>query len=321
MKILLIFTFCLVSGPVTCSDVIGYSGGSVIIISNIKWYTHDSKYICKVEGNDCSDIIRAETKRHQVQDGRFMLYSNTGKHFLVLIRKLKPQDAGTYRFGLGNQNNSTVNLKVYNSGSCEVPKIMNTYLGQNIAITCNYPGQYEKNYKYFDSVNFDSKINTILDTDTKSQNGRFSISDDKSAKVLSVNISNVTETDEVFYLLGVYNGDGAVRYWSFFAEIQLNIKGSNMMTSSSQTEIQSTVCFSSSAFISVCICAVLLLIGGFALIIYKLRRQKTQGSRTSSRRHPEAFNKAHSDPGNNQADYECLDPETQLTSVYDTIQV
>ncbi|KAI5095518.1 polymeric immunoglobulin receptor-like [Silurus meridionalis] len=214
-----------IKGPVTCSDVIGYSGGSVIIFSNINWNTHDSKYICKVEENDCSDIIRADTKRSKVQDGRFMLYSNSDNLFLVLIRKLKPQDAGTYRFGLGNQNNSTVNLKVYNSGSCEVPKIMNTYLGQNIAITCNYPGQYEKNYKYFDSVNFDSKINTILDTDTKSQNGRFSISDDKSAKVLSVNISNVTETDEVFYLLGVYNGDGAVRYWSFFAEIQLNIKG------------------------------------------------------------------------------------------------
>ncbi|KAI5612100.1 polymeric immunoglobulin receptor-like isoform X2 [Silurus asotus] len=301
MKILLIFTFCLVSGPVTCSDVIGYSGGSVIIISNINWYTHDSKYICKVEGNDCSDIIRADTKRHQLQDGRFLLYSSSKKLFLVLIRRLKPQDAGTYRFGLGNQDNSTVNLKVHNSASCEVPKIMNAYLGQNITITCKYPGQYEKNYKYFDSLDFDTKINTILNTDTKSQNGRFSVSDDKSVKVLSVNISNVTETDEVFYLLGVYNKEGAVRYWSFFAEIQLHIKGS-------------------SAFISVCVCMALLLIGGFALMIYKLRCQKTQGSRTSSRTHPEASNKAHSDPGNNQADYECLNPETQQTSVYDTIQ-
>ncbi|XP_046726130.1 polymeric immunoglobulin receptor-like isoform X4 [Silurus meridionalis] len=294
MKILLIFTFCLVSGPVTCSDVIGYSGGSVIIISNIKWYTHDSKYICKVEGNDCSDIIRAETKRHQVQDGRFMLYSNTGKHFLVLIRKLKPQDAGTYRFGLGNQNNSTVNLKVYNSAFCGVPKILNAYLGQNITITCKYPGEYESNNKYIDSVDDNNLIKNILNTNTNSQNGRFSITDDKSAKVLSVNISNVTETDEVFYLLGVWNGDGAVRYYTYFAEIQLHIKassttiqptttGSNMMTSSSQTEFQSTMCFSSSAFISVCICAALLLIGGFALMIYKLRRQKTQDYAASSK--------------------------------------
>ncbi|KAB5546124.1 hypothetical protein PHYPO_G00068530 [Pangasianodon hypophthalmus] len=141
MKILIIFTFYMISGPVDCSDVIGYSGGSVIIISNIKWYDHNSKYICKVDGKGCTDIIRADTKRHQVHDGRFMLYANTENFFLILIRKLKPQDAGTYRFGLGNQSNSTVNLKVHNNASCGVPKIMNAYLGQNITITCKYPGE------------------------------------------------------------------------------------------------------------------------------------------------------------------------------------
>ncbi|XP_046725783.1 uncharacterized protein LOC124399106 isoform X2 [Silurus meridionalis] len=122
MRILLIFTIYSMSGPVTCSDVISYSGGSVIIFSNIKWYTHDSKFICKVKENDCSDIIRADTKRSKVQDGRFLLYSNSNKQLLVLIRKLKPQDAGTYRFGLGNQDNSTVNLKVYNKRMSTTPQ-------------------------------------------------------------------------------------------------------------------------------------------------------------------------------------------------------
>lgn len=107
--------FFWLTGAVDCSDVVGYSGGSVIIISNIQWYTHNSKYICKVKGNDCTDIIRADTKRSKVQDGRFMLYANTAHQFLVLIRKLKSQDAGTYRFGLGDQSNTTVNLKVFNS--------------------------------------------------------------------------------------------------------------------------------------------------------------------------------------------------------------
>ncbi|XP_053096511.1 polymeric immunoglobulin receptor isoform X2 [Pangasianodon hypophthalmus] len=208
MKILIIVILYIISGPVDCSDVIGYSGGSVIIISNIKWYDHNSKYICKVTGKDCTDIIRADTKRHQVHDGRFMLYANTKNFFLILIRKLKPQDAGTYRFGLGNQSNSTVNLKVHNNASCGVPKIMNAYLGQNITITCKYPGEYERNSKYVDSVDDDSKIKVILNSNTKFQNGRFSISDDRSAKVLSVNISDVREADEVFYLFGVWNGAG-----------------------------------------------------------------------------------------------------------------
>ncbi|XP_060793000.1 polymeric immunoglobulin receptor-like isoform X3 [Neoarius graeffei] len=211
MKILLIVTLYLISGPVDCSDVIGYSGGSVIIISNIQWYAHNSKYICKMEGNDCTDKIRADTKRSKVQDGRFMLYSNTKNYFLVLIRKLKPQDAGTYRFGLGNQSNSTVNLKVLNNASCGVPKIMNAYLGQKITITCNYPGEYERIYKYLDTVDDDSMIKNVLNTNTNLKNGRFSISDDRNAKVLRVNISDVRETDEVFYLLGVSIGDGRER--------------------------------------------------------------------------------------------------------------
>ncbi|XP_060792678.1 polymeric immunoglobulin receptor-like [Neoarius graeffei] len=292
MKILLIVTLYLISGPVDCSDVIGYSGGSVIICSDINWYAHNSKYICKMEGNYCTDKIRADTKRHQVQDGRFKLYSNIKKYFVVLIRKLKPQDAGTYRVGLGNQSNSTVNLKVLNNASCGVPKIMNAYLGQNITITCNYPGEYERNNKFLDTVDDDSFVQSILYTGTNLKNGRFSISDDRNAKVLSVNISDVRETDEVFYLLGVWIGDGSVRYLSYFIEMWLHVTGVSAtvqpvtgtytMTSAAPTE--TPVCFSSSVIIiiiiiiSVCVCVALLLIGGLALMIYKLRHKRTHVS-------------------------------------------
>ncbi|KAF5890462.1 polymeric immunoglobulin receptor-like, partial [Clarias magur] len=276
--------------PVDCSDVIGYSGGSLIIFSNIQWYSHDSKYICKMKENDCTDIIRADTKRHQVQDGRFMVYSNVDKHFLVLIRKLKPHDAGTYRFGLGNQSNSTVNLKVYNNTSCGVPKIMNAYPGQNITINCNYSGEYEKNTKYLYSVDDDNIIKNILDDKNTFQNNRFSMSDDRSAKVLSVNISNVREADEVFYLFGVWNGDGSVRYYTFFIEMWLHVTGlsttiqptttkitteSHVMTFSS-TETSFALCFIPTVIISVCVCTALLLVGGLGLMIYKLMHKKTQ---------------------------------------------
>ncbi|GAA6110939.1 polymeric immunoglobulin receptor-like isoform X1 [Tachysurus ichikawai] len=115
MKILLLVILYLISGPVDCSDVIGYSGGSVIVISDINWYKDNSKYICKVNEKDCTDIIRVDTKQNKVQVGRFKLYANTNNFFLVLIRKLKPQDAGMYRFGLGDQSNLTMNLKIYNS--------------------------------------------------------------------------------------------------------------------------------------------------------------------------------------------------------------
>ncbi|KAM9445358.1 uncharacterized protein Hap1MRO34_024221 [Clarias gariepinus] len=131
---------------------------------------------------------------------------------------------------------------------------MNVYLGQNITINCNYPEEYGRNTKYLDSVDDDSIIKEILDTNTKFQNDRFSISDDRSAKVLSVNISDVREDDEVFYLFGAWNGGGSVEYYTFFIEMWLH----------------------PTVAISVCVCAALLLIGGFVLMSYKLMHKKTQ---------------------------------------------
>ncbi|XP_027026481.1 uncharacterized protein LOC113658321 [Tachysurus fulvidraco] len=296
MKILLLLILYLISGPVDCSDVIGYSGGSVIVISDINWYKDNSKYICKVNEKNCTDIIRADTKRHQVQEGRFKLYSNADNKLLVLIRKLKPQDHGKYRFGLGDQSNLTMNLNIYNKTFSGLPKIIKAYLGQNITITCNYPEEYERNNKYVDTVNDEIKIEPILDTNTKFQNGRFSISDDRSAKVLSVNISDVRETDEVFYLFGVYYGDGSVKYWTYFTQVWLHVTelstkispttkttktttDTYLMTSAALIETPSAVCFTSSVIIiiiSVCVCVILLLIGGCGLMIYKVRPKRKQ---------------------------------------------
>ncbi|TSP79483.1 Hormonally up-regulated neu tumor-associated kinase [Bagarius yarrelli] len=260
MKILLIFTFYLLSGPADCSDVIGYSGGSVFLFSDMQWYSDNNKFICKVNEKECTDIIRVDTKRSQIQNGRFKVYANTKDIFLVLIRKLKPQDAGTYTFGLGNKSNYTVNLQVYNNASCGVPKIMFAYPGQNISIICNYPEVYKNNYKYVITVNYDSGITDVVNTNTRIQNERFSISDDKNARVVSVNISDVREADEVFYLFGVWYEGEKLRYYSHYGEILLHVTGSFVI------------------IITVCVCVVLLLIGWFALMmIYKLRRKRTQG--------------------------------------------
>ncbi|XP_060751159.1 polymeric immunoglobulin receptor-like [Tachysurus vachellii] len=285
MKILLlILILYLISGPVDCSDVIGYSGGSVIAISDINWYKHDNKYICKVNEKDCTDIIRVDTKRHQVQEGRFLLYSNTDKKFLVLIRKLKPQDAGMYRFGLGDQSNLTMNLKIYNNTFSGLPKIINAYLGQNITITCNYTEEYERNTKYVNTVDDDTKIGPILDTNTKFQNDRFSISDNRSAKVLSVNISYVRETDEVFYLFGVWNGDGSVRYYTYFTQVWLHVTELRTKTpTTTDTDLMTSaaVCFTSSIII---IIIIMLLIGGCGLMIYKVRKKRAQDNTASFKR-------------------------------------
>ncbi|KAF5890460.1 polymeric immunoglobulin receptor-like, partial [Clarias magur] len=269
--------------PVDCSDVIGYSGGSVTIISKVQWYSHDSKYICKVKANNCTDIIRAETKHSKIQDGRFKLFKNTNDNLLVLIRKLKSQDTGLYRFGLGDQS-VTVNLIVYSNAVCDLPLMMNAFIGQNIMMTCSYPGKYETYTKRVTMLNDDSILKIIVDTNTKSQNSRFSISDDRSAKVLRVNISSVTRDDEGFYLLGVRNGGASVQYNSYFTEMWLHVTAStesHVMNSAALTETSFEWCFGPSVTISVCFCAILLLIGGFGLMMYKLRHKTTQDYRPS----------------------------------------
>lgn len=92
--------------------VTGYSGGSVIIISGLKWDSGFSRYVCKRGSTDtCTDVIRTDTRENSVQEGRFMLYENTGGRVIVLIRCLEPQDNGIYRVGVGNFMNTDVKLQ------------------------------------------------------------------------------------------------------------------------------------------------------------------------------------------------------------------
>ncbi|XP_046724779.1 uncharacterized protein LOC124398628 [Silurus meridionalis] len=174
-------------------------------------------------------------------------------------------------------SSATVTLKVYNKTQCGVPKIMSAYLGQNITINCNYPEEYERNTKNLIRLNDDSFIQDVLDTNTNFQNGRFSISDNTSAKVFSVNISNVEENDEAFYLFGVWNQDVGVSYWTIFAQMWLQVTAtSESSLVALEAPPKPALCFSSPLFITVCVCGALLLIGGFALMISKLRYKKIQ---------------------------------------------
>lgn len=112
-----------------------------------------------------------------------------------------------------------------------VPKIMNAYLGQNTSVTCNYPEEYERNNKYVITLDDDVHVKLITNTETISENGRFSISEDQRAKRLTMNISGVTKADGVFYLFGVWNKVGSIGYYSYFTQIQLHVIGKTFLFS------------------------------------------------------------------------------------------
>ncbi|KAF5888460.1 polymeric immunoglobulin receptor-like, partial [Clarias magur] len=278
MKILLTFTLYLISGPVGCVDVTGYSGGSVIIISNLKVDSENSTYICKVENRECTEIKRMNTGKNRIQEEKFRLYKNKLGFLTVFIRNLKPQDAGTYTMGVETLK-TDVDLKVVNDSCCEGPKITNAFLGQNTTFICNYPAEYERHYKYIKKIDNDSVVKVIRSTSTKSQNGRFSFSDEKHVQVLSVNISDVSEADDGFYLCGVHKRVSPIGYYSYFSEVLLQV-------TATPTEISSDAVYSISSrviIIGVCVCASLLLIGGFALMIYKQKQKSLLVSMHSSK--------------------------------------
>ncbi|XP_036412919.1 CMRF35-like molecule 8 [Colossoma macropomum] len=336
MKILLIFTFYLISGSVSCFDVIGYPGGNVVIYCKHKQYGLNAKYFCSKSSNQCVYLNQipntwSHTDRLSLCDSSEVL--------TVIYRNLSLQDAGSYRCGEAGVWSHDVNLKVNENPCCLGPKTVAGYLGETVTISCSYPEEFKTNYKYLlkqDGHDF----NIVIDT-TVTKRGRFSISDDRSSSVVSVRISDVREDDGGVYFCGVLNEGESVSYYSLYTETQLQVTASTAPTSVPHDEDHfrksSYKPSSSVSIISLCVCVVLLLIGGSALIYYKMRHKKHQDADRSPGTQMEDNKEVDGDYENdqptdlnhmspvyqnsntNQSDsvYQSLDPETkEPNSVY-----
>ncbi|KAL7852034.1 hypothetical protein SRHO_G00178190 [Serrasalmus rhombeus] len=279
MKIFL-STLYLISGPVCCSDVFGYSGGSILLFSDLQWDVNKTRYICRVEQSGCLDIMKDQTKVRSVTSGRFMMYSNVNGEFTVLIRELNPQDSAVYRFGVGNEKHKDIKLTVQSDSCCGGITKTNAYLGETATFDCNHPDEVKMNSKYLINLNDQNTIRRIICTgqaSQKKQKDRFSISDDRSSNVFSVNISDVTEDDVGVYLCGVWKNQKSVGYYSYFREVQLKVSAPG------------------SSIITVCVCGILLLTGVAALIFYRWRNHMIQDSASTDQR---------TDRNNEDDDYE-----------------
>ncbi|MCI4375070.1 hypothetical protein PGIGA_G00104900 [Pangasianodon gigas] len=102
MKILLIFTLCLISDGGASKEVTGYSGGGVLI--KCKYgaeFTQNPKYFCKGSSPGCKDQIKTGAKNEWINSGKFSLFDDTEfDEFWVMIRELTVQDTGTYQCGV-----------------------------------------------------------------------------------------------------------------------------------------------------------------------------------------------------------------------------
>ncbi|GAA6084887.1 polymeric immunoglobulin receptor-like [Tachysurus ichikawai] len=211
MKILLIFTLCLISDGGASKEVTGYSGGGILIKCEYDpEYTENQKYFCKGSWAACSDQIKTGDKNQWVNSGRFSLFDDTrSAEFWVMIRELNVKDAGTYHCGVYSDSwldiNTSVELKV-KKGSL-VSRDVTAYDGTRSNIKCKYEDEYKDKPKSFYKIEETDRwrFNQIR-TNTNSEwshKGRFSIHDNRSAGFFSVFIRELNMEDSGTYACGV----------------------------------------------------------------------------------------------------------------------
>ncbi|GAA6086771.1 uncharacterized protein LOC125141156 isoform X2 [Tachysurus ichikawai] len=217
MKILLIFTFCLISDGGSSKEVTGYSGGGILIKCKYDTeYRYNKKYFCKGSMSGCSDQIKTGDRSQWVNSGRFSLFDDTkSSEFLVMIRELTVQDNGTYHCGvdrtLVRDIYTPVELKVQQDLSYEKSISKSVHAGEDFTVSCKYP-QSLKSYQRF--------LCKRLPMAACSYNIYFKES------ILNMTMKNVNEQDSGEYWCGAdvaWTSDHG--YKVYFIQIDLTVTG------------------------------------------------------------------------------------------------
>ncbi|KAF4078856.1 hypothetical protein AMELA_G00186260 [Ameiurus melas] len=325
MKILLIFTLCLISDGGATENVTGYSGGGVLI--KCKYYTkyrENQKYFCKGPWTSCSYQIKTGAKNEWINSGRFSLFDDTkSAEFSVMIRELTVEDAGAYYCGVDKywmDIYTRVELKVKEDLSYVKSISKTVHVGGDLNISCKYPESLRSDPKFLCKTRLQraacSYKESVKESRKDVNEGKFSLYDDRETQMLTVSIRNVTEQDSGEYWCGAeaaWKSDHGYRV--YFTQINLTVSG-----------------FPASTVITVSVILLLLLIGIIFLIVILHKRRRTQSPGTMTPTYREANGDYEKDPNvlhfqskqmTNQSDsvYQSLNPNTnQSDSVYQSLK-
>ncbi|XP_058258699.1 polymeric immunoglobulin receptor-like isoform X5 [Hemibagrus wyckioides] len=225
MKILLIFTLCLISDGGASNEVTGYSGGGVLIKCKYDTENKDNqKYFCKGSWPVCSDQIKTEGKNQWVNSGRFSLFDDTKSAELwVMMRDLTIQDSGTYQCvvdkSMWKDIYTPVELKVKKGSLVSRP----AYAGGGINIKCRYEDEYKDKPKSFCKIGTNQLCLNRVTTKRNSKlprDDRFSIHNNRSAGYFSVFIRELITEDTGSYGCGVVVSDKL----EIYTVVKLNVR-------------------------------------------------------------------------------------------------
>ncbi|XP_047669130.1 polymeric immunoglobulin receptor-like isoform X7 [Tachysurus fulvidraco] len=232
MKILLIFTFCLISDGGASKEVTGYSGGGILIKCKYDTeYKDKQKYFCKGSWPGCLDQIKTGDKNQWVNSGRFSLFDDTkSSEFWVMIRELTVQDNGTYQCGvdrtLGIDIYTPVELKVKEGLSYEKSISETVHVGGDLTVRCKYPQSLRSDPKFLCRRTQDFACfykDSVKDTRKNITFGKFSLYDDREKQIFTVNIRNVTKQDSEYWCGAEKNWTSDHGYKVYFTRINLTV--------------------------------------------------------------------------------------------------
>ncbi|XP_051557797.1 polymeric immunoglobulin receptor-like isoform X4 [Myxocyprinus asiaticus] len=221
--------------------VTGYSGGNIIINSKYeKEHTNRLKYICKTKTtHPCFDLIYSKNRSEWSHNDRLSIHDDKTAGLLqVFIRELNVEDSGKYRiiFQVSEDYSffSELNLDVKEDDCCEKVISLSATSGESVNISCRYPQSHWRDSKFFcrisgaDTCAHETSVNVNR---RWTQERQLQLYDDREVHLLTVIISNVTDSAE--YWCGVQPHQ---QYKIFITRVQLNV-----------TDIQERTCSSSSS--------------------------------------------------------------------------
>ncbi|XP_047669150.1 uncharacterized protein LOC113640788 isoform X5 [Tachysurus fulvidraco] len=288
MKVLLIFTLCLMSDGGASKEVTGYSGGGILIKCKYDTaYKDNQKNFCKGSMSVCSDQIKTGDKNQWVNSGRFSLFDDSkSSEFWVMIRELTVQDTGTYQCvvdkTLVRDIYTPVELKVKEDLSYEKSISKSVHVGGDLTVRCKYPQSLRNDPKflcgggtqdfacfYKDSVKENKKY-LIID--------KTALYDDREKQIFNVSIRSVNKQDSEYWCGSEKAWTSDHGYKVYFTRINLTVTDK---IKSWTTSASSPAGFPASTVITVSV-ILLLLIGTITVFVALQKRKKLQADSAST---------------------------------------
>lgn len=205
-----------VTGDENIIPAFGYEGSAAKISCPYpEGYEDYEKYLCK---DDCgSDEVLVTSQENKY---KYSIYDDKRtRTFIVTISDLQFNDAGKYWCGVsrtGRDIYTEVKLEVGNDIWSKTPtKIQGNEEG-SVSFKCRYETEPVNNLKYICRGNrLSTCLKQAIVTSDNTQNGRFTLMDDKNARAFTVTISSLNLGDSGWYLFGVQRNTGSDGFCAF----------------------------------------------------------------------------------------------------------